>query len=95
MILPLTNSPSESFSFNIEGVIYKFKQKWNTLGFWTLDILDIDGVPYVYGVKIVTRENILDAFPAIPFDLRSEKVNDPIRNNLNQFELQIIEKNNV
>ena len=94
MILPLTNNPSESFSFNIEGEVYKFKQKWNTLGYWTLDILDIDGVPFIYGVKLVTRENILCMHPAIPFDLRSERLNDPTRNTLDQFELQIVEKNN-
>ena len=46
MILPLTISPSESFDFNINGEIYKFKQKWNTRGFWTIDIVDIDiGTP--------------------------------------------------
>lgn len=94
MILSLTNNPSESFNFNIEGEIYKFKQKWNTLGFWTLDILNIDGIPFVYGVKIVTKENILAAYPDIPFDLRSERLNDPTRNNLNEFELEIIEKDN-
>jgi Domain of unknown function (DUF6983) len=95
MILPLTNNPSESFSFNIDGVIYKFRQRWNTYGFWTIDISDVDGIAFVHGVKLVTRENILDMHPSIPFDLRSERISDPSRNNLNEFELQIIEKNNV
>ena len=94
MMLPLTISPSESFQFNINGEIYKFKQKWNTRGFWTLDIVNITGTPFIYGVKLLTRENLLAAHPDIPFDLRSERLNDPSRNNLNEFELEVIEKNN-
>lgn len=94
MILPLTNSPSESFSFNIDGVIYKFKQKWNTEGFWTIDVMDIDGEPFVYGVKLVTKTNLLVMHSSIPFDLRSERTNDPTRNNLDQFELEIVENGN-
>lgn len=91
MTLPLTNSPSESFNFNINGDIYKFKQKWNTLGFWTLDIFDINGVPFVYAIKLITRENLLVAHPNIPFDLRSERSDDPQRNNLNEFELEVLD----
>jgi len=94
MILPLTNNPSESFNFKINEIIYKFKQKWNTQGFWTVDILDIDGVPFIYAVKIVTKENLLKAFPNIPFDLRSKKEDDPTRDNLDEFELEILENTN-
>lgn len=92
MILPLTNNPSESFNFNINDVIYKFKQKWNTLGFWTLDVFDTDGNPLIYAVKIVAQENLLNMHPNIPFDLKSEKENDPTRDNLAEFELQILAK---
>jgi len=94
MILPLTNNPSETFSFNINGTIYKFKQVWNSLGFWTLDVLDINDNAFIYGVKIVTKENLLSMHPAIPFDLRSERYDDPGRYNLDEFELEIIEKQN-
>ena len=94
MILPLTTNPSESFNFNVNGEIYKFKQKWNTLGYWTLDILNLDGVVFAYGIKLVTRTNLLLQYADIPFDLRSERLNDPDRNNLNEFELQISVKNN-
>lgn len=92
MILPLTNKPSETFSFNINGTIYKFKQMWNTQGFWTLDILDINDNAFINGVKIVTKTNLLLMHPGIPFDLRSERREDPARNNLKQFELVISEK---
>ena len=94
MILPLTNKPSETFSFNINNTIYKFKQMWNTEGFWTLDILDINDNAFINGVKIVTKTNLLFMHPNIPFDLRSERNNDPTRDNLNQFELVILEKDN-
>ncbi len=62
MILPLTNNPSETFSFNINDTIYKFKQMWNSQGFWTLDILDINDNAFINGVKLVTKThpNLLD-----------------------------------
>jgi len=94
MILPLTTNPSESFNYNVNGEVYKFKQKWSTLGFWTLDIVNITGTPYIYGVKLLAKTNLLEMHPDIPFDLRSERLNDPSRNNLNEFELEILEKNN-
>ena len=95
MILPLTNSPSESFTFKVNENIYKFKSKWNTQGFWTLDIFDIDGNVLVYAVKIVANENLLNAFTNIPFDLISEKEYDPARHDLDKFDLQIIERIDV
>lgn len=94
MILPLTNNPSESFSFSINGTIYKFRQIWNTQGFWTLDILDINDNAFIFGVKLVTKTNLLFMHPSIPFDLRSGRDNDPLRDTLNQFELEILEKDN-
>ena len=95
MILPLTNSPSESFTFKVNENIYKFKSKWNTQGFWTLDIFDIYGNVLVYAVKIVANENLLNAFTNIPFDLISEKEYDPTRHNLDKFDLQIVERIDV
>jgi len=93
MNLPLTNNnPSESFSFNINGTVYKFKQMWNSLGFWTLDILDINDNAFILGVKLVTKENLLIMHPSLPFDLYSNNDNDPTRYTLDQFNLQILEK---
>jgi len=94
MILPLSNNPSESFSFNINGTIFKFRQIWNTEGFWTLDILDINDNAFIFGVKLVTKTNLLNMHPGIPFDLRSERDNDPLRNDLDQFALNILDKDN-
>lgn len=92
MILPLSNNPSETFSFIIDGQVYKFKQVWNTSGFWTLSIADINEDTLVDGIVLVTQTNLLNMHPSISFDLRSERDNDPTRNNLDQFELQILEK---
>lgn len=94
MILPLTNNPSETFSFIINGEVYKFKQMWNTLGFWTLSISDINDNKIIDNVVLVTKTNLLSMHPGIVFDLRSERNNDPTRNNLNEFELEILEKTN-
>ena len=95
MILPLSNNPSETFSFNINDSVFKFRQMWNTQGFWTLDIADINNVSFVNGVKIVTKENLLAMHPSVSFDLRSNRDNDPTRDNLNEFELEILEKDNA
>jgi len=92
MILPLTNNPEESFSVPINDIIYNFKQLWNEFGFWTLDILDADGNVLIYGVKLITKENLLKQYPQIPFDLISDNDEDPTRNNLESFALDVTTK---
>ncbi len=94
MTLPLTNNPSETFSFNINGEIFKFKQLWNAMGFWTINISDANDTAIISGLKLITRENLLAMHPSITFDLRSERESDPTRNDLDQFELLILEKDN-
>lgn len=93
MILPLTNNPEESFSISIFDNIYNFRQLWNEYGFWSIDILDADSNPLVYGVKLVTRLALLKQYVNIDFDLISQSENDPTRSNLNEFNLQVIGKN--
>ena len=93
MYLPLTNNPEEDFNVLINDSIYTFRQLWNEIGFWTLDIKDVDGNSLVYGVKIITKEYILQQYPQIPFDLKSENNNDPGRQNLESFLLEVINKN--
>ena len=92
MILPLTNNPEESFRASIYGEIYGFRQLWSEYGYWTIDINDSDNAVLIYGVKLVTKENLLSMYPQIIFDLRSENDNDPTRNNLDVFNLEVIEK---
>lgn len=92
-VLPLTNNAEESFNITILDVVYNIRQLWNTLGFWTIDVLDEDGAAVVLGVKIVTKTNILAQYPEVPFDLRSEADLDPARDNLDEFNLAVTEKN--
>ncbi|RLB89591.1 MAG: hypothetical protein DRH26_11260 [Deltaproteobacteria bacterium] len=92
MYLPLTNNPEENFTASIDDIIYNFRQLWNGLGFWTLDIKDADGVAFVDGVKIITQEYLLRQYPHIPFDLRSDNEVDPGRQDLESFLLDISDK---
>ncbi len=92
MYMPLTNNPEETFNLSIYDIVYRFKQLWNQYGFWTLDISDNDGNILVYGVKIITREYILQQFPHIPFDLLGVDDLDPTRYTLESFKLGISEK---
>ena len=92
MILPLTNNPEETFNISIFDIIYNFRQLWNEYSFWTLDLKDADGNILVYGVKIVAGEFLLQQYPDIPFDLKNDTAIDPNRNNLDEFQLEIIDK---
>lgn len=92
MYLPLTNNPEESFNISINNIIYNFKQLWNTIGFWTIDIKDADGNILVLGVKLIVQENILKQYPHIDFDLISSAEFDPIRDNLDTFQFEVINK---
>ena len=94
--LPLTTNPEETFSVSIFDIVYNFRQLWNVnYSFWTLDILNADGTPIVYGVKLITQEYLLMQYPQVPFDLKSEVDDDPTRDNLNEFFLEVLEKNDV
>jgi len=92
MYLPLTNNPEESFRVSINEIVYNFKQLWNTIGFWTLDISDEDNNIIVSGVKLVTGEFLLRQYPQILFDLKSTSEEDPTRDNLDIFLLEVTDK---
>ena len=93
MYLPLTNNPEENFNVSIFDIVYIFRQLWNEIGFWTLDIKDADGNILVYGIKLITKENLTWQYPQVPFDLRSENETDPGRLNLESFLLEVTNKN--
>lgn len=92
MYLPLTNNPEESFNISIFETIYLCRQLWNENGFWTLDIKDANGNILVCGVKLVAQEYLLSQYPQLDFDLISTVDLDPDRNNLNIFNLGVIDK---
>jgi len=91
--LPLTNNPEENFNVSIFDIVYIFRQLWNGIGFWTLDIKDVDGNVLVSGVKLITKEYLLRQYPQIPFDLKSENETDPGRLDLESFLLEVTDKN--
>ena len=92
LILPLTNNPEESFNITISGTVYNIRQLWNTLGFWTIDILDENGDPLAYGVKLVTKTELTFQHPSVPFNLRSDADEDPSRDSLDSFNLVVTDK---
>jgi len=92
MILSLTNNPEETFNISILNIVYSFRQLWNENGFWTLDISDSDENILVYGVKIVAGAFLLEQYPDIPFDLKNDTEIDPSRNNLNEFIIEVFNK---
>jgi len=91
--LPLTNNPEENFNVSIFDIVYIFRQLWNGIGFWALDIKDVDGNVLVSGVKLITKEYLLRQYPQIPFDLKSENETDPGRLDLESFLLEVTDKN--
>jgi len=91
--LPLTNNPEETFSASIFGTLYNFRQLWNTLGFWTIDILDENNNPLIYGVKILAKTSLLSQHTHIPFDLISNDEEDPERDTLDAFTLEVVDRN--
>lgn len=92
MYLPLTNNPEETFNISIFEVIYICRQLWNENGFWTLDIKDANGAVLIYGLKLVTQEFLLRQYPQLDFDLISAINLDPVRDNLDSFNLEVIAK---
>lgn len=85
MILDLTNDPAQKFSSVINEIRYEFTVKWNSrFSFWTIDINDD------FGIKIVAGIDILRPFPSIPFGLKSNSDADPLRDNLNEFNLEVV-----
>ena len=91
--LKLNSSPEEAIKVVIDEVVYDFRQLWNTLGFWTIDILTDDNtVPLVYGVKLVSGSFLLQQYVDIPFDIKIDSEVDPTRSNIENYILEIYSK---
>jgi hypothetical protein len=54
---------SESFDIELGGVTYTLTTRWNTAGFWALDIADGQGVMLVECLPLVTGLDLLAQFP--------------------------------
>lgn len=60
--IPLISEP-QRFSVSLAGVTYNITLRWNQPGqFWGMDIADINDVPIIQGVPLVTGANLLEQF---------------------------------
>lgn len=89
---PTTDNPEENFNIILLDEIYNIRQLWNTLGFWTLDITDKDGIILVYGAKIVSGIFFLKQYPNIPWDLYINETTDPTRFTLGSTVIEVYSK---
>lgn len=90
--LPTTLNPDETYNITILDVLYQVRQLWNTIGFWTLSFRNEDGLSLVLGVKIVSGIFISQQYPELPFDLKIDANEDPTRDNLNDFVIEVYSK---
>jgi len=89
MRIPFTNVASQKFSISINEIDYSFEVNYNTMyEFWTIDISSNNFK--VIGIKLVAGIDILRAFPDAPFQLISNNISDPLRFDLEFFELEVI-----
>lgn len=57
--LQFTGKSSETISTEIDGVIYRFRIRWNTTdSSWNIDIYDADGDPIILSRKLFPPHNI-------------------------------------
>lgn len=90
--IKLSLSPEETRTTIIEEVVYNFRQLWNTLGFWTIDILTEDSTVLVAGIKLVSGLFILQQYTNIPFDIKIDSVIDPTRFDIEDYILEVYSK---
>lgn len=87
-----SGNPADTFNMVVLDVIYTFKTQLNTLGFWTVTVSDEDGVVIVAGVKILAVSYIFEPYPSLPFDFYVAGLEDPARDNLNTFVIEVWSK---
>lgn len=91
--LKLSSSPEEDITIVVNEVVYNIRQLWNTLGFWTVDILTDDNTtPLVYGIKLVSGSYLLQQYVDILFDVKIDSEIDPTRLNIEDYVLEIYSK---
>ena len=62
-IIPFKEPAQWREQIELSGVIYILRFKWNALNqFWSMDVLNGNDEPIVYGVKIVVNWNLLEQY---------------------------------
>lgn len=60
--IPLIAAP-QSFSISLNGSIYSVRLAWNTVAAsWTLDLADVNNVPILQGIPLVTGADLLEQY---------------------------------
>ena len=89
MILPIENLPSQKFYTVINDIDYTFEINYNALyDFWIMDIKTNDWE--IRGIKLVAGINLVGQFYYVPFQLISNNISDPTRNDIDSFILEVI-----
>ena len=62
-IIPFKDPAQWREQIELDGETFILRFKWNALNeFWTMDVLNGDEDPIVYGVKIVVNWNLLEQY---------------------------------
>ena len=89
MIITFENNVNQKFSTTIKEIDYSFEVSYNSLyEFWSLNIIT-DGFS-VSGITLVSGINIFRAFPELPFSGICNNIDDPTRDNLNLYRLEVL-----
>jgi hypothetical protein len=65
--IPLISVP-QKFGISLAGIFYNMTVRWNAPGAcWMLDIADVDEVPVLAGVPLVTGVDLLDQYGYLHF----------------------------
>lgn len=90
--IKLSSSPEETITTVIEDTVYNIRQLWNTLGFWTIDVLTEDSITLVTGIKLISGLFLLEQYTNIHFDIKIDSVVDPTRFNIEDYVLEVYSK---
>lgn len=90
--IKLSTSPEETRTTVIGEIVYNFRQLWNTIGFWTIDIITEDSITLVTGVKLVSGLFLLKQYTNIPFDIKIDSSVDPTRFDIAGYILEVYSK---
>ena len=89
MTITFSNDSWQKFSTTINEINYDFTASYNsTYGFWTLNVETDDFI--VNGINLVCGIDIFRAFPELPFSGICNNPEDPNRDNINLYELEIL-----
>lgn len=61
--IPFKSSPYFSEVLVLDTIQYTFTFHWNTLGFWTLDILNVNSLILISGIRLVIGINLISDYP--------------------------------